>query len=159
MQWGKVSCRKRSSHPEVLCEKGVLRNFGNFTGKHLCESPSFKRCFPVNFGKFQRSPFLAERFRWMLLQKGPRYFWVFTCLRQNFWRPSCSSKLAKFGQITICDMNRVFLLFPKRRNILFIEMDTRHSANEHIFQTKSLSPGSLPVVQNLQNLVRRLFVT
>ena len=28
----------RSSHPEVFCEKGVLRNFTKFTGKHLCQS-------------------------------------------------------------------------------------------------------------------------
>ena len=31
----------RSSRPEVLCEKGVLRNFSKFTGKHLCQSPLF----------------------------------------------------------------------------------------------------------------------
>ena len=28
----------RSSRPEVLCEKGVLRNFTKFTGKHLRQS-------------------------------------------------------------------------------------------------------------------------
>ena len=28
----------RSSRPEVFCEKGVLRNFAKFTGKHLCQS-------------------------------------------------------------------------------------------------------------------------
>ena len=28
----------RSSHPEVFCKKGVLRNFAKFTGKHLYES-------------------------------------------------------------------------------------------------------------------------
>ena len=28
----------RSSHPEVFCKKGVLRNFLKFTGKHLCQS-------------------------------------------------------------------------------------------------------------------------
>ena len=26
----------RSSGPEVFCQKGVLRNFAKFTGKHLC---------------------------------------------------------------------------------------------------------------------------
>ena len=25
----------RSSRPDVFCEKGVLRNFSKFTGKHL----------------------------------------------------------------------------------------------------------------------------
>ena len=31
----------RSSHPEVFCKKGVLRNFANFTRKHLCKSLFF----------------------------------------------------------------------------------------------------------------------
>ena len=33
----------RSSRPEVFCEKGVLRNFGKFTGKHLCQSLFFNK--------------------------------------------------------------------------------------------------------------------
>ena len=66
----------RSSHPAVFCKKGVLRNFTKFTGKHLCQSLYFNkvaglrpaaallnkkfwlRCFPVNFVKFLRTPFL-----------------------------------------------------------------------------------------------------
>ena len=73
----------RSSRPEVFCKKGVIRNFVKFTGKHLCQSLSFltklqackvaglrpatllkKRlwhsCFPVNFAKFLRTPFLQN---------------------------------------------------------------------------------------------------
>ena len=33
----------RSSRPEVFCEKGVLRNFAKFTGKHLCQSLFFNK--------------------------------------------------------------------------------------------------------------------
>ena len=33
----------RSSHPEVFCNKGVLRNFAKFTGKHLCQNPFFNK--------------------------------------------------------------------------------------------------------------------
>ena len=29
--------------PEVFCEKGVLRNFTKFTGKHLCQSLFFNK--------------------------------------------------------------------------------------------------------------------
>ena len=29
--------------PEVLCKKGVLRNFAKFTGKHLCRSLFFNK--------------------------------------------------------------------------------------------------------------------
>ena len=73
----------RSSCPEVFCKKGVVRNFAKFTGKHLCRSLFFKvaglrpatllkkrlwhRCFPVNFAKFQRTTFLIEHLRWLLL--------------------------------------------------------------------------------------------
>ena len=33
----------RSSRPEVLCKKGVPRNFEKFTGKHLCQSVFFDK--------------------------------------------------------------------------------------------------------------------
>ena len=33
----------RSSHPEVFCKKGVLRNFAKFTGKHLCQGLFFNK--------------------------------------------------------------------------------------------------------------------
>ena len=35
----------RSSHWEVFCKKGVLKNFTKFTGKHLCWSLFFKNLF------------------------------------------------------------------------------------------------------------------
>ena len=35
--------KSRSSHPDVFCEKGVLRDFANFTGKHLCQSLFFNK--------------------------------------------------------------------------------------------------------------------
>ena len=58
-------------------KKGVLRNFAKFTGKHLGQSLLFNkvaglrpatllkgrlwhRCFPVNFAKFVRAPFLQN---------------------------------------------------------------------------------------------------
>ena len=56
----------RSSPPEVFCEKGVLRNFSKFTGKHLRQRLWY-RCFSVNFEKFLRTPFLTEHLRWLLL--------------------------------------------------------------------------------------------
>ena len=38
--------------PEVFCKKGVLKNFANFTEKHLCWSP--------NTGKYgpEKTPYL-----------------------------------------------------------------------------------------------------
>ena len=33
----------RCTLPEVFCEKGVLRNFAKFIGKHLCQSLFFNK--------------------------------------------------------------------------------------------------------------------
>ena len=74
----------KSNRPEVFCKKGALKNFAKFTGKHLCQSPFFSEvtglrsatllknslchgCFPVNFEKFLRAPFLEEHLRWLLM--------------------------------------------------------------------------------------------
>ena len=73
-----------SSHPEVFCKKGVLRNFTKFTGKRLCQSLFFNkvaglrpstlfkkrvwhRCFPVNFVEFLGTPFFKDHLWWLLL--------------------------------------------------------------------------------------------
>ena len=56
-------------------EKGVLRNFTKFTGKHLCQNlrPAtlsnkrlWHRCFSVKFAKFLRTAFLQNT-SWRLL--------------------------------------------------------------------------------------------
>ena len=65
----------RGSCAGVFCKKGVLRDFAKFTGKHLCQSLFINKVadqgrqlylkrdpaqvFPVNFAKFQRTPFLT----------------------------------------------------------------------------------------------------
>ena len=67
----------RSSHPEVFCKNGVLRNFAKFTVKYQCQSLLFNkvaglrlwhRCFPVNFVKFLRPSFFIEHLLWLPLQ-------------------------------------------------------------------------------------------
>ena len=76
----------RSSHRRCSVKKGVLRNFTKFTGKHLCQSLFFNsvaslrpatllkkglwhRCFPVNFVKFPRTPYLQNTTERLLLFK------------------------------------------------------------------------------------------
>ena len=66
--------------------KGVLRNLAKFTGKHMCQGlflnkvaglrPAtllkkrlWRRCFPVNFAKFLRTPFLQSTSEPLLLSK------------------------------------------------------------------------------------------
>ena len=72
----KLVCSRRS-RPRVFCKRGVLRNFPKFTGKHRCQRTFFNkvadlrpatllkkrfwhRCFPLNFAKYLRTPFLTE---------------------------------------------------------------------------------------------------
>ena len=76
----------RSSRPEVFCKKGGLKNFTKFKRKHLCQSLFFNkvaglrpttllkkrlwlRCFPVDFVKFLRTPYLQYAFRWLFLSR------------------------------------------------------------------------------------------
>ena len=40
---GNLKKLSRSRRPEVLCKKGVLRNFSKLTGKHLCQSLFFNK--------------------------------------------------------------------------------------------------------------------
>ena len=73
----------RSSHQRCCVKIGVLRNFKKFTGKHQCQSLFFnkvsglkpatlfkerlwRRCFPVSFVKFLRTPFYIEHLWWLL---------------------------------------------------------------------------------------------
>ena len=74
----------RSNHQRCSVIKVVFRNFAKFTGKHLCKSLFFNkvaglksatllkknlwhRCFPVNFTKFLRTPFLQNTSERLLL--------------------------------------------------------------------------------------------
>ena len=76
--------RRRSSDWRCSIRKGVLRNFVKFIGKHLRQSLSFNKvaglrpatllkkrlwhkCFPVNFAKFLRTPFLIKHLQWLLI--------------------------------------------------------------------------------------------
>ena len=74
----------RSSSPEVFCKKGVLRNFAEFTGKHLCiilfliqsqasacnfiQKETHAQVFSCEFYEISKNTFLIEHSRWLLLQ-------------------------------------------------------------------------------------------
>ena len=77
--------KNRSCVTEVYLKKGVLRNFTNFTGKHLCQSLFLiklqaKTCnfvknetsaqvFSCGFCEISRTPFPTEDLWWLLLQE------------------------------------------------------------------------------------------
>ena len=58
----------RSSRPEVLCKKGVLRNFGKFIEKHMCQKLFFNKkesLSQVFFCEF--CEIFTEHLWWLLL--------------------------------------------------------------------------------------------
>ena len=55
--------KHRGSRPELFCKKSVLRRPATLLRKGL-----WYKCFPVNFGKFLRTPFLTEHLQWLLLK-------------------------------------------------------------------------------------------
>ena len=75
----------RRNHQRCSVRKGVLGNFTTFTGKHLCQGLFFNkvaglnpatllkkrpwyRCFPVNFAKILKTPFLQNTSGRLLLK-------------------------------------------------------------------------------------------
>ena len=54
----------RSSRPEVFCEKGALKNFTKFTGKHMWQSLFFNKVV-----KFLRATFILNTSGRLLLNK------------------------------------------------------------------------------------------
>ena len=76
----------RSSFPEMVCKKVVLKNFAKFTGKHLCQSLLFNEVaglrpeagnfikketlvhvFPCEFWLIFKNIFFIEHLWWLLL--------------------------------------------------------------------------------------------
>ena len=74
---GLHDCCNGTSCLEVFYEKGVLRNFAKFTGKHLCQSLFFNKVAGL-----LRTPFFIEHLRWLLLLQDLS----FTCTLKIFLR-------------------------------------------------------------------------
>ena len=69
----RCSFKKDFNHWEMFFKIGILKNFANFAGKHLCLSLSLiklgwnfmtkrlqHRCFPAKFAEFLRAPILKN---------------------------------------------------------------------------------------------------
>ena len=104
----------RCSHRNCSARKVVPRNLEKFSGKHLCQSLFFniglrpatllkKRCFPVNFAKFQRTPFLQNSSGRLLLHATHLLFimiiYIFILLKYQDWNCK-TNKLTKYLLIT-----------------------------------------------------------
>ena len=60
---------ERSSRPDVLCQKGVLRHFAKFTGKHLCQGLFFNKVAGGATVEMEIFVLLAETFQFSNFQE------------------------------------------------------------------------------------------
>ena len=124
----------------MFCRKGVLRNFAKFTGKQLCQSlffnkvaglgPAFclkkriwHRCFPVNFVKFFRTPFLQTPF-------GDCFFIKLFFLNARIEKQSqlqISNKLLnkELSNKMICGITRCVIVIVYGRKFVFKKCSTK----------------------------------
>ena len=137
MKWDffELFWEKQSFVLKVFCTKGVLKNFAKFIRKHLCQSLFFNkvadlrpatlfkkrlwhRHFPVDFGKFLRTPIFTEHLQWLLLilthfrSSRPE---VFLEISQNSQENTCTSfylliKLGASGLWILGNMSIVIVL-------------------------------------------------
>ena len=63
---------KRNNHRRCSMKKGVLRNF-NRPAATLLKKRLWHRCFPVNFARFLRTPFLQKTSGRQLLFKSSKF--------------------------------------------------------------------------------------
>ena len=106
--WAKIGQNWRKQQLEVFCKKGGLRNFAKFKGKHLCQNlflyslstlvkkRLWHRCFPVNFAKVLRTPFLQNTSRRLLLN------WVHPYLQLSINIFSMNKIPGKYCVVEIC---------------------------------------------------------
>ena len=59
---------------ENTCARVFFKKIAGLRPATLLKKRLWHRCFPVNFAKFLRTPFLTEHFRWLLLFYDDRVF-------------------------------------------------------------------------------------
>ena len=68
----------RSSSPELLCKKGVLKNFPKFTGKHLSLTLFFHDVAGLIVYNFVEKETLAQVFSWEFYEVSKNTFFYRT---------------------------------------------------------------------------------
>ena len=112
----------RSSRPEVLCKKGVLKSFAKFTGKHLCQSLFFNK-----FGGLTLS-LLPECIRKpLMLSGGGERLGPATLLKKRLWHRNFPVSFAKFLRICFLTELRRWLLANSLTNCHFSKKAIRQT--------------------------------
>ena len=110
----------RSTLPELLCEKDVLRNFAKFTGKHLCWGLFFNKLANL------RPNTLVQVFSYQFCEISKH---IFQLLLYVF--DSAISLESISSQKTLSHENNLGLLQKQNKNIAWVFLD-------HYFSTKSM---------------------
>ena len=145
----------------MFCKKIVLRNFVKFTGKQLCPRLPYNkaaglrlchRCFPVNFVKFLRTPFLQNTFRWLLFSLvQTRYFYdekVATFL--SWMLHTHQVRCCHFFIVESCCLKCEFDTDVKIKNYFHYDEDQLLFCKKVHIETKSIKQNVLVIFLLLQ---------
>ena len=130
----------------MFYKKDVFRSLKKFTGKHLCQCllrPATllkkrlcHRCFPVNFAKFLRTPFLQNT-SGRVLQRRQRWEAGHNTLRQSAKDREEIMKQKLHEQISIIVIISIFYIF--RRSIIFSNREMKKYSNRKQLKKSSIS--------------------
>ena len=99
--------------PEVFCEKGVLRNFTKFSGKHLCQSCQPQAC------NFIKKETLAQAFSCKFCEISKNIFFSRTPLDDCFWTERAPGKTSKKSNLhLITTLNYQWLVYESVFNVV-----------------------------------------
>ena len=145
-KWSFLVLPSLKSRRDVFFKKYVFRNFAKFTGKHQCQSLYFDkvagmrtatllkerlwhRCFPVNFAKFLRAPFLQKT--------SGGYFWKSqkNDMKLRKIKVNKSVYIAKWRQRYYKTLNNIFLHVPNHalKDVYMLNYGTIKNTNSSYY--------------------------
>ena len=130
-----------SYYSQMFFKIGALKNFTNFTRKHLkLKKRLQRRCFPVKFCKVLRTPFFTEHLRWLVLEgvcEGTSLLKILRSCHFNIFGIKDASERCPLWKImnkhNCWNVYRFSCLFSKRSNLIheYQHRPTRVNTNQH----------------------------
>ena len=130
----------RSSHPEVFCEKGVLKNFEKFTEKHLFQSLFLINLQPSGLQLYwKRDPGIGVLL-WILLNRTP--FFYRTHLEVVFFNRFSFKLSSVISKVFVGDFEHVFVCEGRYRITIAVLriIEKRYPANKFLLKVNNRNP-------------------
>ena len=127
----------RSSHLEVFCEKGVLKNFAKFTKKHLCQSLFWIKLQPSGLYIYWKRDSGTGIFLWILLNKNTFF---------NGTHPEVVFSMFSFELFSVIskafvdDFEHVFICWGRYRITTAILREKPYPANKFLLKVNNRNP-------------------